>query len=170
MDSLKSICQPNTIDTFNIENLQTDNFEKMTHVSKKLFHRIYPDKQDYSENSLYIQSYMPSKNDHLSLITYQRNYEGENYRVDYIDLINIDSTGRLLDKIRLTAKDNEVVTYEVISFLTNDTLKVIEKISSEPYFDSRLDTLYTYHYTIKLNGIKRIDTLEFTKDYEVRKY
>ena len=113
---------------------------------------------------------MPTNKDYLSLITYQKNYEGENYRVDYIDMVNIDANGTQLDKIRLTAKDNEVITYEVVSSLNNDTLKVIERISSEQYFEPDLDTLYTNHYTLLLNGEKRIDTLDIKKDFEIRKY
>jgi len=141
----------------------------MTPISKNIFHIIYPDRQDYAPNSFFIQSYLPSENDYLSLIIYQKNYEGENYRVDYIDLINIDSKGTLLDEIRLAAKDNEVITYEVVSHLSNDTLTISERISSEPYFDPDLDTLYINHFTFKLNGINRIDTLEIKKDFEVRK-
>ena len=108
------------IDTFDIEKLGTDDFSKMTPINEKLFQSIYPNRDDYSEDSFFIYSYLPSNNDYLSLITYQKNYEGENYRVDHIDMVNIDSTGAQLDKIRLTTKDNEVVTYEVISYLIND--------------------------------------------------
>ncbi len=169
IDSLKSVCQKNIIDTFDIEKLGTDDFSKMTPINEKLFQSIYPNRDDYSEDSFFIYSYLPSNNDYLSLITYQKNYEGENYRVDHIDMVNIDSTGAQLDKIRLTTKDNEVVTYEVISYLINDTLKVVERISSEPYFEPDLDTLYTTHFTFMLNGKNRIDTLDIKKDFEVRK-
>ena len=171
LDSLKSICQINTIDTFDITVLQTDNFEKMIPISEELFYTIYSLEEDYFENLVFIQSYLPSnKEDCLSLIVYEKNYEEENNRVDFIDLINMDSKGTLLDKMRLAAKDNAVITYEVLSFLNDDTLKIITKRSSEPYFDPNLDTLYIQKATFKLNGIKRIDTLEIKKEFEVRMY
>lgn len=169
IDSLKSVCKKNTIDTFDIEKLETDDFSKMITINKSLFQTIYPNRDDFFENAFFIYSYLPSNNDYLTLITYQKNYEGENYRVDYIDLVNIDSTGAQLDKIRLTAKDNGVITYEVVSYLNNDTLEVVERISSEAYFDPNIDTLYTNQFTFKLNGENRIDTLDIKKDFEVRK-
>ena len=169
MDSLKSVSKKNVIDTFDIEKLETDDFSKMIPINKALFQTIYPNRDDFSENSFFIYAYLPFDNDYLSLITYQKNYEGENYRVDYIDMVNIDSTGAQLDKIRLTARDNEVITYEVVSYLINDTLKVVERISSESYFNPYIDTLYTNHVTFKLNGKNRIDTLDIKKEFEVRK-
>ncbi len=169
IDSLKSVCKKNTIDTFDIEKLETDDFSKMTPINKKLFQTIYPNRNGFSENFFFIYSYLPSNNDYLSLITYQKNYEGEDYRVDYIDLVNIDSTGAQLDKIRLAAKDNEVITYEVVSYLINDTLIVVERFSSESYFNPDMDTLYTNHYILKLNGKNRIDTLGIKKGFEVWK-
>jgi len=170
IDSLKSICKKNSTDTFDIEKLEANDFSKMTPIDKKLFQTIYPNRDDFSENSFFIYSYLPSNKEYLSLITYQKNYEGENYRVDYMDMVNIDYTGAQLDKIRLTAKDNEVITYEVVSFLENDTLKIVERISSEQYFEPYIDTLYTNQLTLILNGENRIDTLETKKYFEVRKY
>ncbi len=170
LDSLKGICSKNVTDTFDIDVLKTDDFEQMILIDKKLFHKIFPNRVDYSDNTFYIYSYLPHDKEHMTLIIYQKNFEGENYRVDYIELVNIDSTGRQLDKIRLTAKDNEVITYEVASFLNNDTLKVIEQISSEPYFDPNMDTLFTTQITYRINSLKRIDTLEIINDFEIRRY
>jgi len=170
IDSLKTICKKNTTNTFDIEELETNDFSKMTPINKKLFQTIYPNRIDFSENSFFIFSYLPTSSDYLSLITYQKNYEGENYRVDYMDMVNIDVNGTQLDKIRLTAKDNEVITYEVVSSLNNDTLKIVERISSEQYFEPDLDTLYTNQYTLLMNGEKRIDTIDIKKAFEVRKY
>lgn len=170
IDSLKVICPINVIDTFDIELLKTDDFEQMILIDKKLFNKIYPNRDDFSDNSFFIFSYLPHENDHMTLIIYHKNFEGENYRVDHIDLVNIDSTGRLLEEIRLTAKDNEVITYEVVSFLFNDTLKVVEQISSEPYFNPSMDSLFTTQVTYKINAEKRIDTLEIINDFEVRLY
>ena len=169
LDSLKLICQLNTVDTFDIEKLKIDNFEKMIPIDKTLFQSIYPNRDDFTDSTFFIYSYLPSDNDYLTLIIYQKNYEGEYYRVDYVDMLNIDSAGRQLDKIRLTAKDNHVVTYKVVSYLNNDTLKIVEQISSEQYFDPNLDTLYTKQVYLKLNGVNRIDTLEIIGDFEVRK-
>lgn len=170
LDSLKSICKQNTTDTFDIENLQTDDFDEMVPIDKKRFQAMYPNRDDYAENSFFIYSYLPTMKKHMTLITYQKNYEGENYRVDYMDMVNIDSTGKQLDKIRMAAIDNEVGTYEVKSFLRKDTLNVIEQISSEPYFEPDLDTLYTSHFRFKINGKQRIDTLEVKRSFEVRRY
>jgi len=169
LDSLKSICKKNTIEVFDIEKLKTDDFSQMIPINKTLFEHIYPNRDDFSENSFFIYSYLPSNNkDYLSLIVYQKNHEGENYRVDYIDLINIDSIGTQLDKIRLTAKDNQVVTYEVVSILKNNLLSITEKVSSE--FDNDMDTLYVNKYTLKLNNKKRIDTIDVKRNFKVRKY
>ncbi|MBL4753484.1 MAG: hypothetical protein JKY52_07830 [Flavobacteriales bacterium] len=168
IDSLKAVCHPNSINDFDIEILKTDDFSAMTPISKKLFQVIYPNREDFSENSFFIYSFLPTNNDYLTLITYQKNYEGENYRVDYIDMVNIDSTGKQLDRIRLAANHNEVITYEFSSFLTHDTLRIIERISTEPYFDPDLDTLFTNKYIFMLNGDRRIDTLEIQQTFEVR--
>ena len=169
LDSLAEICPLNSTDTFNMEICQTDDFSRMVPVTKKLYQTIFPNLHDYSANTFFIYACLSRQKDFLTLIIYQKNYEGENYRVDYMDLVNIDENGKCLDKIRLAAQDNEVITYEVSSSLRQDTLKVTEKISSESYFDPPRDTLYTNEYVIKINGRKRIDTLKTNHSYEVRK-
>lgn len=131
IDSLKSICRLNSLDSFNINDLQTDDFEDMTPLSKELYATIYPNKDDFTENAFFIYSYFPGGENDLYLITYQKNYEGEDYRVDYIDLVHIDAKGILIEAIRLAAKDNAVITYEVESYLNKDHLRVITKYDEE---------------------------------------
>jgi len=168
LDSLAQICPLHTTDTFNMESCQTDDFSRMIPVTKKLYQTIFPDLHNYSANTFFIYACLPRQHDFLTLIIYQRNFESENHRVDYMDLVNIDKTGKCLDKIRLAAKDNEVITYEVSSSLHQDTLTVTEQISSEPYFDPPRDTLYTNQYVFKINGRKGIDTLRINRFFEVR--
>lgn len=160
----------NTIEFFDIEKLKTDDFNNLLPMNKKLFKTIYPDRNDYSYYTFFIHSYLAfnSNNDILTLITYHKNYENENLRVDQMDLISVDVNRNKLDEIRLTAKDNSVITYEVVSTLDGNIIKTTEKISSEHSFNS--DTLYTNEYTLKLNSKNRIDTLDVKRSFKVRQY
>jgi len=141
IDSLKSICKLNLLDSFNINDLQTDDFKDMTPLSKELYYNIFPDKDDFSENAFFIYSYFTGGENDLYLITYQKNEEGEDYRVDYIDLVHIDAKGKLIESIRLAAEDNAVITYEVKSYLNKDRLRVIIKSSEETTTAPFTDTL-----------------------------
>lgn len=119
LDSLLAVSRPNTTNTFDIAVLQTDNFDKMIPISRNLFQTIFPGRTDYSADSFFIYAHLPPRGDYLSLITYQKQEEAEGHRVDYLDLLNIDSTGKCLDKIRLAANDN--TAYGAFSMALNQS-------------------------------------------------
>ncbi len=169
-NQLNSILQKvkiNSIDTFSIRNLQTDDFSEMIPVDKKLFNLIFPDRHDYAEKTFYIFSQIPNEQNYYTLIIYQKNFEAEDYRVDYIELVNITKDGLYLDNIRLTVEDNATIIYEVNSILNDNILIQQENLSSFPESDSTKDTLYSTEYTFKLFGEKRIDTLNVSKKFEL---
>lgn len=169
LDSLRKISPINQLTTFDINDLQTDDFKNMIPISKSLYQTIYPDRDDYIPNTFFIQSYLPSSSENLLLITYQKNQESENTRVDYIDLINIDRNGQLIETTRLAAKDDEVINYEVKSHLNNRLLRVIEHVSSESSFDPNQDTLFSKQCILQFNGKNKMDTLDFEQSFVVRK-
>jgi len=170
-ESVISVCHVNSIDTFDMSVLQTDKFKGMLSISKNVFQNMFPKRKDYTDSSFFVYSYIPNEFDYLTLIIYQKNYEGENYRVDKMELVNIDSNGRSLDRITLATIDNAVITYEINSIIyNNDTLKVIEKVSSEPYFNPDHDTLYTNQYVFRINTASRIDTISQQHDFEINEY
>ena len=170
IDSLKNSCKVNILDTFDIQNLFTDDFSEMIPVSNGLAKKMFPEDYEFDVNDLYIKSYIPNDQDYLTLILYQKNFEGNNYRVDYITLVNLDSTGKVIDNIILTVKDNTVITSKITSvFIGKDTIKSIQKISSEPYFNPDHDTLYTTEIYLLKNRIK-IDTISLKVESEVNFY
>jgi hypothetical protein len=170
IDSLKNICRINILTTFDIQNLFTNDFSKMVPVSDSLAKKMFPEDYEFDINNLYIKSYIPNSQDYLTLILYQKNFEGENYRVDYITLVNLDSTGKVIDNIILTVEDNGAILYEVTSyFLGKDSIKTIEKTSSESYFNPDHDTLYTTEVYLLNNKIK-IDTISLKVESEVNFY
>ena len=169
-EHLKSFLEKNTTEIFDIEKLKTDDFSNMLPMNKKLFQTIYPNRNDYADYTFFIYSYLEanSNDDILTLITYYKNFEIENLSVDQMDLISVDADRNKLDEIRLTTKDNSVITYEVVSALEDNIIKTTEKISSEYY--KSMDTLYTNEYTFKLNSKNRIDTVDVKRSLKVRQY
>ncbi len=167
LDSILQKVKINNIDTFSIRNLQTDDFSEMIPIDEELFKLIYPSRNDYTPKSFYIFSKILNEKEYYTLIIYQKNFEGEDYRVDYIELVNITKDGLQLDKIRLTVEDNETIIYEVNSILKENTLIQKESISTFSESDSTKDTLHHTEYTFKLFGEKRIDTLNLSKTFEL---
>lgn len=168
IDSIQSLCNLNTTSLFAMEELQTDDFTKMKEIDLKLFNILFPERKDFMEMNFFILSYLENSKNYLSLVIYEKNYEAENYRVDKVKLVIINSSGRKLNEIILATKDNEVITYEVSSSLHKDSLTTIEKQSTEMYYNPKRDTLFISTHNIKLNGMKSIDTLSNTKDFQVR--
>ncbi len=157
VDSLRLVCRANTTNVFDIKTLQTDDFSVMAPIHKNLFQALFPERDDYYPGAFFIYSYLPIPGDNLSLVTYQKNYEGENYRVDYMELVTLNSEGQHLEQIRLAAQDNMVITYEVVTNLKEDTLFVTELVSTE--IIANKDTLFTNQLIFKINGSSTMDTL-----------
>lgn len=166
LDSIQSITRVNVIKSFQIKDLQTDSFDNMVHVDKNLYDLLYPDQEHYAKNTFYIFSHIPRNNKGYSFIIYQRNYEGEDYRVDHMDLINLNAKGDYLYSVRLTTNDSAVFIYEVSSELDDDILKVHEESSYTE--EENVDTLHIIDYTFKLFGAGLgLDTVNVERRFEL---
>lgn len=166
LDSIQSNSSINTTTSFNIQELQTDDFSKMFLLDKQLYNIVFSKQSDYLHNSYFIYSQLPNTKNYYSFITYQKNYEGD-YRVDYIDLININENGEQLDKTRLAAVDNEVIIYEVSSTLNGNTLIINEEFSGEPNMDTDIDTIHQSTVTLSLFGHSTLDTMDVKRSYRL---
>lgn len=169
IDSLKAISKTNSLNEFNMAHIQTDNFEDMTLITNSLYNKIYSN-NDFRDSSFFIHSYLPSPEKMLYAVTYEKNFESENYRVDHLDLLCLNVNGELINKLRLATIDNEVITHEVTSNLSSDTLRIVELISSEPYFNPDRDTLYKNEALILLNRETAFDTIKLLTSYRIRPY
>ena len=167
LDSILSKSSPNTTSSFDIRKLQTDDFSNMLLLDKALYNVVFSKQKGYMSNSYFVYAHLANNKDYYSFITYHKNYEGEDYRVDYIDLININEKGEQLNKTRLAAIDNAFIIYEVSSTLNEDILVIQEKVSSEPNMDTDIDTLHFSTYTLKLFGNHPIDTLDVKKSFKL---
>jgi len=169
LDSIQVLCKINQADTFSMTNLQTDSFKGMVPVSKEVYKILYQKDNGYRPDFIFIMSVIESSSDFRNIITYQKDFGGDK-RIDFIDLIVLDSLGVVLEKIRLAASDNEVITYEVSSILESNNLKTTELLSSEPYFDPNLDTLYTTICNYKIGGKLGIEKLKCEETSEERSW
>ena len=167
VENIVESIQPTLLSEINITELTTDNFSKMVCLNKKQFTYIFQDSSLYQDSTFYIHSIIPSDHNHL-LIMYQKNYETDLFRVDYIKLLSINKNEKIVDNLILSVLDNRVIQYEVNSKINNDTLIVVELQSSEPYFNPNRDTLYSTITKIYLNSAQGIDTVSQNKTFEVR--
>lgn len=112
-------------------------------------------------------SIISNKKDYYTLLTYQKYCEGEDYRVDYVELVNVSKDGNQLDRIRLAAKDNETITYEVNSILNGNVLTKEKSISTFSNEESLVETIQPKKYQLKLFREKRIDTIDLNEKFEL---
>lgn len=167
LKNLVESIQNTSLREINISELSTDDFSKMVCLNKEQFTYIFQDSSSFQDSTFYIHSKIPNDQNYL-LIMYQKNYETDSFRVDYIKLLSINKDKKTVDSLILSVLDNRVIQHEVFSSINNDTLTVMELQSSEPYFNPNHDTLYSTITKICLNSKQGINTISQNKTFEVR--
>lgn len=148
MDSLVNSLPINTIEEFDIDKIEIPKTRSLTNMNEDIYHQIHGNLDGYdSASPIYFLSRLESSSDStLLFITYNYSIEGENidgspYIVHRFRLFNTLKNGHSLQILTLATQDNNVITYEITSRLTNDTLFTSEIFEKEA--TSNNDPLFT---------------------------